>query len=75
MRIIILFISLLLTAIPIEATNWLFRNGQSDYMIVVSPDALTSEKTAAKELRDYIGQISGVWLQTSDKPSPNGKHI
>lgn len=75
MRIIFFFISLLLTVIPLQAENWLFRDGESDYVIVVSPNASLSEKTAAKELRDYIGQMSGVWLSISNKPALKGKHI
>ena len=36
------------------ADNYLFRNGQSDYAIVIAPDASVSEKTAARELQTYI---------------------
>lgn len=58
---------LLLSAVHLGAADWLFRNGKSDYQIVIAPDASTSEQTAAKELQQYIQQMSGVQLPiTSD---------
>jgi len=59
-------IMLLLTANALAA-DWLFRGGKSKYQIVVSTEASTSEQTAAKELQQYIEQVSGVQLPiTSD---------
>ena len=40
----------------------LFKDGQSDYTIVVSEDATPSEKYAASELRNWIKEVSGVEL-------------
>lgn len=54
--------TVLLLAIQTNAANWLFRDGKSDYKIVISASASTSEKTAAKELQQYIEQMSGCLL-------------
>ena len=40
----------------------LFKNGESDYSIVLCNNASISEQTAAKELQSYIEQIGGVTL-------------
>ena len=55
----------------------LFKNGQSEYAIVLCDDASTSEKTAARELQDYLRQISGVELQliSCNELSDGRKHI
>lgn len=53
---------LLLFAADASAADWLFRNGRSDYQIVISPDASASEQTAAKELQQYIEQMGGAKL-------------
>lgn len=60
-KLFLTFIVLLL-AIQTNAANWLFRDGKSDYKIVISASASTSEKTAAKELQQYIKQMSGCLL-------------
>ena len=60
-KLFLTFIVLLL-AIQTNAANWLFRDGKSDYKIVISASASTSEKTAANELQKYIEQISGCLL-------------
>ena len=60
-KLFLTFIVLLL-AIQTNAANWLFRDGKSDYKIVISASASTSEKTAAKELQQYIEQMSGCLL-------------
>ena len=59
---------LLLLNANASATDWLFRNGKSDYQIVISTEASTSEKTAAKELQQYIEQMSGVQLPIVSAP-------
>ena len=53
---------MLLAAYNLIAANWLFKNGRSDYKIVVTSEASVSEQTAAKELQDYLYQISGTRL-------------
>ena len=53
---------LLLCVVQAKAADWLFRDGKSDYRIVVSSQASPSEQTAAKELQQYIEQMSGARL-------------
>ena len=67
--------ALLFAAQLSDASDWLFRNGRSDYKIVVSDSAHDSEKAAARELQDYIRQISGVLLPITSKPENGGKHV
>ena len=64
-------------ALPINgaASSFLFRNGTSDYSIVVAHSASVSEKTAAGELQRYIRQISGVSLPLTSNLSKKEKHI
>ncbi|MBO4802870.1 MAG: DUF4838 domain-containing protein [Bacteroidaceae bacterium] len=58
---------LMLVAVSAYPADWLFRNGKSNYQIVVSEEASTSEQTAARELQQYISQVGGVELPvTSD---------
>lgn len=56
-----------------HAGNFLFADGHSDYSIVLSNDASVSEKTAAKELQQYIKEISGAILPVKNVKS--GKSI
>ena len=55
----------------------LFKNGQSEYAIVLCDDASVSEKTAAEELQAYLRQISGAELPlVNSKDLEDGrKHI
>ena len=55
----------------------LFCNGRSDYSIVLCDDASVSEQTSARELQDYLRQISGVELPliSCNELSDGGKHI
>ena len=50
------------SAIQVQAAGTLFRNGSSEYVIVLAPDASRSETTAAKELQQYLKQVSGATL-------------
>jgi len=59
----------------ISAADWLFKNGKSDYQIVISTEASTSEQTAAKELQKYIEQMSGVQLPITYDVKPLGRNI
>ena len=60
-------LSLLLLTVNANAADWLFRNGKTDYQIVISAEASVSEHTAARELQQYIQQVSGAQLPiTSD---------
>ena len=66
---------LLLLALSAGAADWLFRNGKSNYTIVVAADASASEKTAARELQQYIGQMSGAELPVSNDLAVRGRRI
>lgn len=44
----------------------LFKNGTSDYSIVIAPEAPESEQYAAVELQKWIAQVSGVQLPITD---------
>lgn len=44
------------------AQNYLFRKGTSEFAIHIEKEASTSEKTAAKELQEYIKKIGDVIL-------------
>ena len=45
--------------LQVKAAPWLFKDGQTDYTIVLSKDASATERTAANELKTLLGQISG----------------
>ena len=55
----------------------LFNNGKSDYSIVLCENASVSEQTAAKELQQYLEQISGAVLPiiNYDQLEDGQKHI
>ena len=54
----------------------LFKDGQSDYSIVLCDDASESEQTAARELQDYLRQISGAEFPLiSCNEMSDGKYI
>lgn len=61
--------------ISINATDWLFHGGKSKYQIVISTEASTSEKTAARELQQYIEQISGAQLPVTSDPKTSANRI
>ena len=55
----------LLIFIDVNATDFLFDNSRTSYRVVVSPNASVTEKTAAKELKSYLEQISGAKFNLS----------
>lgn len=55
--------------------NYLFRNGTTDYAMVLPYGASKSEKTAAMELRTYLQKISGTRLKLLRKEPQRGKFI
>ena len=60
LAIVLLTLALLSVGIGAASADvTLARAGRTDYQIVVSGDATQSEKTAARELRDYLKQITG----------------
>ena len=73
-RIIETSILLLLTT-TLSAADWLFRDGKSNYQIVISTDASPSEQTAAKELQQYLEQMSGFQLPITSDLSTSGRRI
>ena len=44
------------------SSHVLFKDGRSDYSIVIAPDAPESEQYAAIELRDWLKEVSGAEL-------------
>ncbi|MCR4921983.1 MAG: DUF4838 domain-containing protein [Bacteroidaceae bacterium] len=55
--------------------GWLFRQGKSQYQITVAPQASTSEQTAARELQQYIEEMSGTRLPINNDLNAKGRHI
>lgn len=49
----------------LSAARPLFSRGRSVYSIVLSPDASVSEQTAARELQQYLQEMSGATLPIS----------
>lgn len=66
---------LLLSGMRAEASNWLFKNGNSNYQIVLANNASPSEKKAAQEMQDYLYQISGVRLPIATVFDEKGRNI
>jgi len=73
-KIVILYLSILYP-VSTQAADFLFRNGKTDYTIVLPMDASKSEVTAAKELQKYTKEISGAMLSIVEGTVPNGKKI
>ena len=73
-RALLLSILLILTA-SAHPANWLFRGGKSSYQIVIATDASSSEQTAARELQQYISQVSGVELPITSDLKTRGHSI
>ena len=69
------FALILFCTMPAAARNWLFKNGKSDYRIVLDRQASPSEKKAAEELQMYIRQISGAELPITDDATSRGRRI
>lgn len=64
--------------VPVRKTvvgRQLFAAGKSDYVIVVSPAASTSEVTAANELQSCLKEMSGITLPIKKDYINKGKHI
>ena len=52
----------------------LFKDGKSDYTIILFPTASESERTAAEELRQYIQKINGADIPIKTNYLQNNKH-
>jgi hypothetical protein len=73
-RFISLFVILLVAGMA-YSDSFLFKDGHSDYSIVVGSDASKSERTAASEFQHYVAAISGATLPIVSQPIPAGKHV
>lgn len=70
-----LVLFLLMSSLGSNAANWLFKDGKSKYQIVVASDASPSEQTAARELQEYLLQISGARLAITNDLNARGCRI
>ena len=75
MRQVFLFSFLSLVASCSLDARPLFKDGYTDYEIVLTRDASVSEITACKELKYYLDSISSANFIISEVPSPLKKKI
>lgn len=66
---------LIYSAISAGSSDFLFKDGHSDYSIVVSQDASSTERTAASEFQSYVEKVSGVKLPINKQPKHGGRHV
>lgn len=59
LKMMLVILAVMLSFNSLEARHTLFRNGKSSYTIVLPSDPSASERTAARELQEYIRQIGG----------------
>ncbi len=64
----------LLLPASLFSANQLFRNGSSRYVIAIGEEASVSEHTAARELQQYLKEISGAVLPIVNT-CPKGNYI
>ncbi|MGN1215866.1 MAG: DUF4838 domain-containing protein [Candidatus Cryptobacteroides sp.] len=70
-----LFATFILTANAIASDAVLYRNGRTDYRIILSRQALPAELTAVRELATYLEKIAGTApLAYYDTDVQPGKH-
>lgn len=74
-KFVVLIAFLFTLAEHISAQNYLFKDGQSEYSIVVPAETSLTEQTAALEFQKYIHQISGAMIPIVRLPKPSAKHI
>ena len=75
LRRIFLLFSLFISVGIVCSDNFLFKDGYSDYSIILGSDASQSERTSAYEFQSYIEQISGVKLSILKQPKSTGKNV
>lgn len=63
MRTAFVMTFLALASIALGQDNYLIKDGQTDYTIVIPDKAIPSEITASKEIQTYLKQIAGVDLK------------
>lgn len=73
-KIIILFL-LAFLSLGSQASSFLFRNGVTNYDIVLNKESSESEKTAANEISTYLNQISGAHFRILTQPINKRKYI
>ena len=73
-RILSLF-AVLAVSVLAYSYNYLFKDGRSDYSVVVGEDASKTERAAASEFQKYVESISGVKLPVVRRPAPAGRHV
>jgi hypothetical protein len=62
--------------LEVNAENWLFIDGKSQYTIVLPKAPSITERTATNEFQQIIKEISGVELPVTSDVSPSkGKHV
>ncbi len=55
---------------PAFAEMTLARGGETDYAVVVDPDAIAPEKHAAAELAGFLGQVTGAQFEVVESAVP-----
>lgn len=74
-KILILYIFIVFS-ISVFGDNILFSEGKTTYKIILSTEASSTEKTAARELQHYLKEVGGVNIPISYNPSDsNGLYI
>lgn len=68
-------LALLAVCSNMYAADYLFKNGRTDYEIVLQNDASSSERTAANELQTYLEQISGASFSITSNPHDGLRHL
>lgn len=75
-RLRILFLVLSAISLSSCGSHGLFKDGKSEYTIILAPDASESERYAAEELRHWIKEVSGVELPVaSTEEGVRGKRL
>jgi hypothetical protein len=60
----------------IETEDWLIKDGNTDYYILIPKDSTDEEKLAAQELQYFFMLATGFSLETKNEPSnPSEKYI
>ncbi len=72
---IMLPLAFMASAVTAFSQNYLFKDGRSDYSIIVGADAAESERTAAAEFQSYVKQMGGVVLPIAEQPKTRGRSV
>lgn len=66
---------MLLFPANVDSADFLFESGRTSYGIVVPRSASDSEQTAARELKNYLEQISGATFNLSSTPGRRNIYV